>query len=79
MPTHRYRNCSCENIFFFYIYTVRLEQFKEICDSVDVEYHKLLGHSKTRWLTLKPSLERILKLFKALKLYFLEQKSVQLF
>lgn len=59
---------------YFYIYTVRVEQFKEICDNVDVDYRKLLGHSKTRWLTLKPAIERVLKLFKALKEYFLSQE-----
>ncbi|XP_054745604.1 uncharacterized protein LOC129249978 [Anastrepha obliqua] len=57
----------------FYIYTVRVEQLKKICDTVDVEYKRLLGFSKTRWLTLKPAIERILKLFKPLKKYFLEQ------
>lgn len=59
---------------FFYIYTVRVEKLKEICDNADVEYKKLLGHSKTRWLTLFPALERILKLFKPLKEYFLLQE-----
>ncbi|XP_036320408.1 uncharacterized protein LOC118734840 [Rhagoletis pomonella] len=58
---------------YFYIYTVRVEHLKEICDTVDVEYKKMLGYSKTRWLTLKPAIERILKLFKPLKKYFLEQ------
>jgi len=59
---------------YFYIYTIRVENFKEICDDVDVQYHKLLGYSETRWLTLLPALEKILKLFHPLKLYFLEQE-----
>lgn len=58
---------------FFYIYTVRIENFKEICEDIEIEYKKLLGHSKTRWLTLMPALERIIKLFEALKLYFMSQ------
>lgn len=58
---------------YFYIYTVRVEELKVICDTIEVEYKKLLGFSKTRWLTLKPSIERILKLFKPLKEYFLSQ------
>jgi len=57
----------------FYIYTVRIENFKEIGEDVEIEYKKLLGHSKTQWLTLIPALERIIKLFKALKLYFMSQ------
>lgn len=57
---------------YFYIYIIRVKNFKEICDNIDVQYHKLLGYNKTRWLTLLPALERILKLFHPLKLYFLE-------
>lgn len=59
---------------YFYIYTIRVEKFKEICDDIDLQYRKLLGYSKTRWLTFLPALERILKLFHPLKLYFLEEK-----
>lgn len=35
---------------YFYIYTVRTEELKDFCDSAEVEYKKLLGYSKTRWL-----------------------------
>lgn len=55
----------------FYIYTVRVEQFKEFCEEAGVEYQKLLGYSKTRWLALMPAVERVLKLFEPLKSYFL--------
>jgi len=55
---------------YFYIYTVRVEEFKDFCIFVNVEYQKLLGHSKTRWLSLKPAIERIIKLFKTLKQWF---------
>lgn len=55
----------------FYIYTVRVEKFKEFCEEASVQYHKLLGYSKTRWLALMPAVERVLKLFVPLKEYFL--------
>lgn len=56
---------------FFYIYTVRTEALKEFCAEVGTEYQKLLGYSKTRWLALMPAIERVLKLFRPLKNYFL--------
>lgn len=59
---------------YFYIYTIRVEKLKEICNNIDVEYKKLLGYSKTRWLTLLPALDRILKLFEPLKAYFLQEE-----
>lgn len=63
----------------FYIYTVRVETFKEFCTEAAVEYKSLLGYSKTRWLALRPAVERILKLFQPLKSYFLSHdKSPQL-
>ena len=58
---------------YFYIYTVRVETLKEFCDFVDIEYKKLLGYSKTRWLALMPAVERILRMFNGLKAYFLSQ------
>lgn len=58
----------------FYIYTVRVEALKGFCDEADVEYLKLLGYAKTRFLALGPAIKRILKLFDALKLYFLQLK-----
>lgn len=56
----------------FYIYTVRSEALKSLCDLFeDVEYSKLLGYAKTRFLALGPAIERILQLFDPLKTYFL--------
>lgn len=55
----------------FSVYTVRTEKFKELCDYININYEKLLYHSKTRWLSLFPAIERILKLYLALKEYFL--------
>ncbi|CAH0563113.1 unnamed protein product [Brassicogethes aeneus] len=59
---------------YFYIYTVRVENLKEFCDSADMEYKKLLGYSKTRWLAMMPAIERILQLFSPLKSYFLTEE-----
>lgn len=52
---------------------MRTEALKEFCDYVEINYQPLLNHSKTRWLSLFPAVERILKLFPALKDYFLSQ------
>lgn len=57
----------------FHIYTVRTEQLKEFCDFVELEYAAILGTSKTRWLSLGPAVERVLKLYPALKSYFASQ------
>lgn len=58
---------------YFSIYTVRTENLKEMCDFVEVEYEQLLYHSKTRWLSLFPAIERLLKVYDALKSYFFSQ------
>ena len=55
----------------FSIYTVRVSNLKSFCQYVDVEFKNLLSHSKTRWLSLLPALERILDMFEPLKAYFL--------
>ena len=62
---------------YFYIYTVRVEELKEFCDFVEIEYKQLLGYSKTRWLALMPAVERILKLFLGLRSYFQSQVNVR--
>lgn len=54
----------------FSIYTVRTEALKDFCDFVDIEYRTLLSHCKTRWLSLAPSIDRILQMFPALQSYF---------
>lgn len=55
---------------FFATYTVRTESLKDFCETADVEYKQLLYHSKTRWLSLFPCIERLLKLYRPLKDYF---------
>lgn len=60
------------NIFqHFYIYTVRVHVLKEFCEFVNIEYKTVLGHSKTRWLSLFPALTRLIDMFDGLKSYFL--------
>jgi hypothetical protein len=61
----------CKMYQHFSIYTVRVEKLKEFCEFADVEYKKLLGYSKTKWLALMPAVERILLIFEGLKSYFL--------
>lgn len=58
---------------YFHIYTVREASLIEFCDFVEIEYSKVLGFSRTRWLSLLPSIERVLKLYPALKSYFESQ------
>ena len=55
----------------FSVYTLKTAELKDFCEFVQVQYQPLLSHSKTRWLSLFPAIERILKLFPALKSYFL--------
>ncbi|XP_070515361.1 protein FAM200A-like [Cardiocondyla obscurior] len=55
---------------YFSVYTVRTESLKEFCTAADTEYKQLLFHSKTRWLSLFPAIERFLKLYEPIKTYF---------
>lgn len=59
---------------FSIIYTVRTERLKEFCDFVGQNYYAILNHSKTHWLPLFPAIERILKMFEALKSFFLSEE-----
>lgn len=56
---------------YFSIYTVRVESLKEFCEEADVNFRELLSHSKTRFLSIFPGVERVLKLYEPLKNYFL--------
>lgn len=55
---------------YFSIYTVRTEALKSYCDFVNVEHKQLLCHSKTRWLSLFPAIQRVIEMYDALKSYF---------
>lgn len=52
-------------------FTVRVTKLQELCSEADVQYKKLLGFSKVRWLALTPAIERIIQLFDPLRTYFL--------
>lgn len=56
---------------YFSRFTVRVATLKQFCEEANVEYKKLLGYSKVRWLALTPAIERVLQLFEPLRLYFL--------
>lgn len=80
--THNALKFACEEIPFdvewvvvkiyshFYLNTVRDTKLKAFCEESDVEYEKLLGYAKTRFLALAPAVQRILKIFDALQTYF---------
>ncbi|CAH1163556.1 unnamed protein product [Phaedon cochleariae] len=59
----------------FSIYTIRTESLKHFCEFVEIDYKKLLYHSKTRWLSLFPCLNRILEIYPALESYFLSENN----
>lgn len=54
----------------FYIYAVRTALLQEFCENIDIEYLKLLGYAKTRFLAMAPAIKRILDVFDGLTLYF---------
>lgn len=58
---------------YFHTYTVREASLQEFCNFVEIDYSRVLGYSRTRWLSMLPSIERVLKIFPALKSYFLSQ------
>lgn len=60
----------------FYVYIIRTAKLKEFCEEADLTYQYLLKHSKTRWLSLFPAIEKILKIYPALKDYFLSESKV---
>lgn len=71
-------SCDVETIIVkvfshFYIYTVRTERLKEFCDYVGTEYMNVMCHSKTRWLSLFPAVERVIRLFEPLREFFLNE------
>jgi len=55
---------------YFSIYTVRTEKLKDFCEFVDINYRTILNHSKTRWVSLLPAVERTLSMWPALKSFF---------
>uniref|UniRef100_H3B0Z5 DUF4371 domain-containing protein n=1 Tax=Latimeria chalumnae TaxID=7897 RepID=H3B0Z5_LATCH len=67
-------NSDVENLILkayshFNVSAMRTEQ-KEFCDFVEVEKCNLLRHVVTRWLSLLPAINRLLKYWKPLTSYF---------
>ena len=60
---------------YFYIYSVRVEELKSLCEFTRNNYNKLFQHGNTRFLSLGPSIERILSMFDGLRAYFLSQEN----
>jgi hypothetical protein len=50
-----------------------VEELKEFCDFVDIEYKQVLGSVKATWLSLQPAITRVTDMFPGLKAYFLSQ------
>lgn len=71
-PKHNqlmYRLLSENFSTFLYLYCI--QSLKEFRAFVNIEYKTILGHSKTRWLSLYPALTRLIAMFDGLKSYFL--------
>ncbi|KAI1695523.1 hypothetical protein DdX_19540 [Ditylenchus destructor] len=50
--------------------TKRIVEFEELCDKLDISFEKLNNHGQTRWTTLQPVLEKMLRLWDPLQEYF---------
>jgi hypothetical protein len=59
---------------YFHICMVQMEELKELCDFLAIEYKQILGHVKTRWLSLKSTVTRYIGMFRGLKSYFVSRK-----
>ena len=61
-----------------YFSTKRVEELKGYFDDVDndVEYTRILRHTPTRWLSMKPCINRILKYWDPLCRYFKDHPDV---
>lgn len=59
---------------YFHIFTVQVERLKTFCDFVGQEYQSILGHSNVHWLSMLPTLERVLKMYEPLKSFFVSEE-----
>ncbi|XP_034038426.1 uncharacterized protein LOC117521185 [Thalassophryne amazonica] len=56
---------------FFSTSAKRRESLKEFCEFCDVEFHEILRHVVTRWLSLNPAITRLLQNWVPLKSYLI--------
>lgn len=68
-------NCDVETIItsvysHFSVSAVRREELQEFFTFVDLEYHELMRHVATRWLSLGPAINRMLQCWPAVVSYF---------
>ncbi|XP_036317486.1 zinc finger MYM-type protein 6-like, partial [Rhagoletis pomonella] len=62
----------CRSIYTFFAHSAkRIYDFKEFQEYCQVEPHKILGVSTTRWLALEGVINRIIEQWDALQLYFI--------
>nr|CCQ71105.1 hypothetical protein CcPL1.036 [Cotesia congregata] len=55
---------------FFSMNSTRVDRLKELCQASNVEFMVILSHSRSRWLTLAPAIERVIKLWVPLTEFF---------
>lgn len=55
--------------------SLRREDLKEFIEYTELEWRELVKHVPTRWLSLGPAIERILKFFPALMSYFISKEN----
>lgn len=60
---------------YFSIKNSRIERLKLFCIASNVNYMSILSHSRSRWLTLVPAIERIIKLWTPLSDFFRDTQS----
>ena len=56
---------------FFKLSPARKEDYKNVQEELGIPTHAFLNHIDSRWLTLKPALERIIEQWSGLIQYFL--------
>lgn len=56
---------------FFSTSAKRRESLKEFCEFCDVEFHEILRHAATRWLSLNPAITRLLQNWVPLQSYLI--------
>jgi hypothetical protein len=63
---------SCPN--FAQCKMVQVQELKEFCYFIDIQYKQILRSVKTRWLSLQPAITRLISMFLTLNSYFLSQE-----